>query len=164
VPKRIEQLRQAAHGYAEHHITVVQYFYSRYHAATTVALGMAVLVGLALLLVSKGGWDKANRYVLNALVVTTGLSVFYGAFPSVFEVQKNINSNTERYIQYTRLENELRTFMATGGSDGLDEKARREALNRFTTRLNDLNGILVGIDYTSIPNFGNALEQKLPEK
>lgn len=105
------------------HLEVMNFYYTRYYMAIitfSIAAGVAAII---LVLISKRGWERTNEYVITAFLVMASSSVFYGAFPGVFQQEQNIVDNKVLYLKFLALENEVFSYAVTG-----------EALNYDATR------------------------------
>jgi len=136
---------------ARHHLSVMLFFYSRYYAAVFVTLVLSLLAGVTFAFVSKAGWSAANPYLLNAFIVLSTGSLYYGAWPAVFEQRSNIEANRDQYLRYVNLENTVLTEMVF--LETADDASVQETIREVDAKMADLNRIAIGVDDSRIPDF-----------
>ncbi|MBV9211152.1 MAG: hypothetical protein JOZ52_11010, partial [Acidobacteria bacterium] len=165
---QLERVRQRMRLYLE----VMKFFYTRYYMAILTFAIAGALAAITLVLVSKRGWEATNEYILTAFFVMTACTVFYGAFPGVFQQEQNIKENKVLYLKYEALENEILSYAVTNESrvvppDSLaslpDGKlqdttvAAKQFIHYVDEQLAQGN-IAVGFDYNKVPNYKNAFD------
>jgi len=96
------------------HLDVMDFYYTRYYMAIITSSLAAALAAVALILISKSGWQETSNYIITMFFVAAAASVFYGAFPGVFQQQQNITDNKLLYLKYAALENEVLSYAVTG--------------------------------------------------
>ena len=92
--QRIVQQLETIKLNAKNHVNIIIYFYTRVYTEISVASISAIVAAICLFYISRIGWDKANNYIINIFVVTTGVTIFVGALPIVFQQEQNIQDNT----------------------------------------------------------------------
>lgn len=142
--------------HARHHLKLARYFFTRYYSAVATAMVTAFLAGISLLLVSRVGWANADAHLLNMLIVMSVLTMFFLTFPAVYRHKENIEANKSLYLNHVNVENELRTFLATGiDNESNGPIATAVYLRRMSQRLADLNQLTVGFDPGKLPSAEN---------
>ncbi len=110
------------------HLDVMNFYYTRYYMAIITSSLAAALAAVAIILISKGGWQQTSNYIISTFFVAAAASVFYGAFPGMFQQQQNITDNKILYLKYVALENELLSYVVTG--EALNNNVTAEELKR----------------------------------
>jgi hypothetical protein len=141
------------------HILVMKYFYTRYYMAIALASAAGIIAAGCLFYISKEGWKVANNYIINIFIVTSSIAIFVGAFPAMFQQDKNIRDNSALYIDYTNLENQLLTSLATQKSFEGKKLTLDEIIHSTNSKLNELNKIAVGFDSNSILKTPDVFEK-----
>ncbi|HEV2706162.1 MAG TPA: Calx-beta domain-containing protein [Pyrinomonadaceae bacterium] len=113
------------------HLDVMNFYYTRYYMAIITFSIAAGVAGIILVLISKRGWEQTNEYVITSFLVMAAASVFYGAFPGVFQQEQNIVDNKVLYLKYLALENEVFSYAVTG--EALNYDATRKDLETSKT-------------------------------
>jgi hypothetical protein len=165
----------------KHHTGVTAYFYAAYYMSIMVFSVSAALAAIALLLVSKGGWESSNEYVITIFFTTAVTSAFFGSSPAVFEQQQNISDNKVFAMKYLALKNEIFTYAVTGEALNYDianplpvvpgavdplQKAPMGITSSPTEFLHyvDLqlsrDNVAIGFDVKQVANYKGALEMK----
>jgi len=149
--KRIKQQLKTINLNTKNHVNIVLYFYTRIYSQITLASMSAIIAAICLFYISRVGWDKANNYVINIFVVTTGVTVFVSSLPIVYQQEKNIQENTILYINYINLKNKILTSLATQKNQK-EERIELSQIILYTEKeLKELNTISIGFDPTAIP-------------
>lgn len=154
----------------EHHVEVMVYFYAAYYMSIVTFSVAAALAAVALVLVSKQGWDSANEYIATIFFTTTAASAFFGSFPAVFQQQQNISDNKELALKFLALQNEIVTYAVTGEALSYDAPAadRKAPLGIASTPAEFLHyvdlkvsrdNIAIGFDVKQVANYKAALEK-----
>jgi hypothetical protein len=145
---------------AKHHLSVMEFFYTRYYMAITLFSVIGAIAALLLSFIVAKGWKDSSTYLITAFVVMTGTAAFYKALPSEFRQEQNIADNKTLYLQYVSLENELMSYLATG--EDLNEKPAppAHAIHYLDGRLKELNNLAIGFDYTKVPDYSATFQRR----
>lgn len=124
---------------------------------------------------SRQGWDRANRYVVNILIVSFGIAGVVTLFSALFKQEENISNNTRTYLAYIALDNRLNSYIATNQftaikAENIANTTQVQPLNNIKNVINSvddelatLNNIYIGFDATKIPNY-RQLFDSLPQQ
>ena len=165
---QLQRVRQRTRLYLE----VMKFFYTRYYMAILTFAIAGALAAITLVLVSKRGWEATNEYILTAFFVMTACTVFYGAFPGVFQQEQNIKDNKVLYLQYEALENEILSFavtnearpkavkdlMTASETEPKDNTVQAKQFIHYVDEQLSQSNIAIGFDYNKVPNYKNAFE------
>jgi hypothetical protein len=156
------------------HSAIMIFFYKRHYTAISLTSVSALVSGICLFFISKVGWEKVNNTLINVFVVTSSAAIFFGDLPGIFKQDENITANRELYLEHISLRNEVRSYIATGGTVGKDPK--NPNLYQFTStepnrfihyvdkRLAELNKISIGFDPKGITDLERRSKLGIPEK
>lgn len=148
---RIEAQYGQTCGRAKHHLDVMINLYCNYYAFIVMASLMAVVGGVALVLVGKDGWATASPSGLIIIVMMTGAALLYRSLPAVFEQEQNIAENKRLYLAYVALENETRSFAATGENARGEKQTPAQFIHHIDDRLAGLDNLALGFDPSKVP-------------
>jgi hypothetical protein len=149
--KRIEEQYQQTCGRAKHHLDVMINLYSNYYVFIVMASLAAVVGGVALVLVAKHGWATASASGLVIVVMMTGAALLYRSLPAVFQQEQNIAENKSLYLEYVALENETRSFAATGEDVRGEKQTAAQFIHHLDDRLAKLNNLALGFNPSKVP-------------
>ena len=168
-----DQLQETAIR-AKNHIEIAKSFYIWNYQTITLATLTSIVAAISLFFFGKEGWVRANKYVVNVFIVSSGLTIVLGIFPLVFKQEENISNNTKSYLAYIALDNRIRSYIATNqfftvasvansnSALGLNNSPvtntnklvdLSNVIHYIDNELATLNNIYVGFDSTKIPNY-----------
>lgn len=152
---------------------VMIFFYKRYYISISLTTVSALVAGICLFFISKVGWKTANNALINIFVVTSSAVIFFGDLPGVFKHDENLTANRDLYLEHISLRNEVRSYLATGGTVG-GNPANPDAFSiteasRFIhyvdKRMAELNKIPIDFDATRITGIEESSGRlSIPEK
>jgi hypothetical protein len=155
----IEQVR-TIRGRAIHHFIVMRYFYSRYYMAISIGMITGILAAVALLFITKKGWDQSNQYIKTVLITATAITAYFGAFPAVFQQSQNIADNKKLYLQYIALHDEVMSFLPSQENISGEAKKVSEFIDYIDKQLVQLNTFAIGFDDTKVPDYKETFNFK----
>lgn len=160
---------------AKTHLRIMEWFYVYYYQSISVGIISTVIAGVSLFFISKKGWEEVNPYIVNIFLVSSSVTVLFGAFPLVFKIEENIKSNTTSYLAYVTLENRILSYIGTGNfitsySTGNNLNLREsnstqelsgngklsvlsEVIHYIDNEFGTLNKLNIGFDSTKVPNY-----------
>ena len=145
------QYRQTC-GRAKHHLDVMINMYSNYYVFIVMASLAAVVAGIAIFLVGKTGWANASTSGLVLVITMTSAALLYRSLPAIFQQEQNIAENKRLYLDYVALENETRSFSATGEDVQGKKQTASQFIHYLDDRLASLNNIALGFDPSKVPS------------
>lgn len=145
-------------GRAIHHFSVMKFFYSRYYMAISVVLVSSVITAIALLFITRAGWDNASPYVITVFITAAALTAYFGAFPPVFQQSQNIADNKKLYLQYIGLHDEVMSFLSLQQNLNGEAKTASEFIHYVDKQLIQLNTFAIGFDNTKVPNYKGTFD------
>ncbi len=166
----------------KHHTDVMAFFYGAYYMSILTFSVSAAIAAIALMLVSKKGWESSNEYIVTIFFTTTVAAAFFGSSPAVFEQQQNISDNKVFAMKYLALKNEIFTYAVTsealnyditnplplvpGSADAALQKTPMGIASSPTEFLHyvDLqlsrDNVAIGFDVKQVASYKGALEMK----
>jgi hypothetical protein len=157
--KRIQEQMEIIKSRSTTHLTIMTYFYTRFYMSIALASVSAIISAISLFYISKVGWEKANNYIIPIFVTTTSIAIFVGAFPVVFQQENNIRENSELYLKYINLENQILTRLATKANAEGTNLTLKEIINNTDIKLTEYNKIAIGFDANSIPQASDVFQK-----
>lgn len=159
---------------AKSHISVARAFYIWNYQSISIATVSSIIVAISLFFLSRQGWDRANRYVVNIFIVSFGIAGVVTLFPALFKQEENISNNTRTYLAYIALDDRVNTYIATKRFTGIKPANTNNTAPIELTNIKDvirsvddelatLNNIYIGFDATKIPNY-RQLFDNLPQQ
>lgn len=149
---------------AKHHFSVMQFFYLNYYMQIMLACIFGGLSAISLFLLTKAGWEKANRYLVSFFLMTTVCTAFFLAFPNVCKMDENVAKNKALWLKYISLLDDARTFAAITNYVQVTPQTNTITPSRFILYLDEemrkANDIVVSFDPTKYPNYNKALTEK----
>jgi hypothetical protein len=168
----IEQLNQIE-SRIQRYSAMMVFFYKHYYISISLTSASALVAGICLFFISKVGWKKANNSLINAFVVTSSAVIFFGDLPGIFKQNETSEASRDLYLQHISLRNEVRSYLATGGTIGGNSEQpdafNVTEANRFIhyvdKKMAELNKIPIGFDATRITGVEDRVEKlTVPEK
>ncbi len=99
---------------ARFHLQALVFLFANYYMSIIVFSVAGAIAAVSLVLISQKGWSDANEYIITVFFVMTAVTVFFGAFPGLFRHEQTVADNKRLYLKYVALEDEIRTYAATG--------------------------------------------------
>lgn len=144
--------RQRVHG------DVAVFFYAQQYMALMIASAAGLLTAGMLVQITRVGWGQAHPYVRVTFGVATAAGAYFGALPTMFRQSENISDNAALYVNYTNLEHEVLSYLATGEDTQGQPQTPRAFVHTLDKRLSALHRIAVGFDGSKLPNTQDALK------
>jgi ABC-type multidrug transport system fused ATPase/permease subunit len=152
--QRLREQYREIRGRARHHLKVMAYFFTNYYRAIQMIALLGAIAAVALFFVAFKGWTSTNQYVRNLFITATVLTAYFSLYPTVFKQQDNITDNKNLYLEYVAIQDDVRTFAATGqsflGAEGTAKTNEADFLHNIDQRMSTLNNIAIGFDYTKV--------------
>ena len=147
-----------------HHFNQLITYYS-YSFATTIMVGiLAAIAAIALVFITLDGWCPSSEYKKTIFLLATVTATYSAAFPSVFQLQKNIDDNRYLYLKYVELANEICSYQSTAETSDKSPVGLNVFIHQVDNELSSLNKIAVGTEASQIPDFNEALSKALGQK
>ena len=120
--------------------------------ALTIAPAAAVVAAAMLLFITREGWDRTSPFVKSTFITATAIAAFYGPFPSLFKQDENATENSNLYVAYINVEQEILSFLATGSIQSKNSMTIKDFIHQVDKRLVELNKVAIGFDKTQVTN------------
>jgi hypothetical protein len=145
----------------EHHFSQLITYYS-YSFATTIMVGiLAAIAAITLVFITLSGWQPSSEYKKTIFLLATVTATYSAAFPSIFDLQKNIDDNRYLYLKYVALANQICSYQATAETPDTGRTTLNVFIHQVDTQLSNLNKIAAGTETNQIPDFNDALRQAM---
>lgn len=109
--------------WSKHHYLVFRGMYKNYFASLMISIIAGILAAIALIFITKKGWDAASPYAISSFLVMTAFALFFSDMLGVIRQKENIRANINKYVYLTSVENKVLTFLVTGKDhSGADRK------------------------------------------
>ena len=155
----IEQIEET-HKRAMIHLAVTRFFYVENFSAISLTTIAAIIAAVALLFITRKGWDRVHRIIVYIFIISTGTATLCSVFVVAFKYDSNITENKQLYIAYTALEERINSYFATGQfvMKGNPEQQKTlkesvEVIQQIDSELATLHNIAIGFDLTKLPNY-----------
>lgn len=155
---RINDLLLIIESRAKVHSSIARDYYVWLFTALCTATFSSIVAGICAFYISKEGWDKANNYSINLFFVLSGIAIFSGSLPQIFEHKSNINLHSSLYIEYINLEDQILTNLSLIETSKSEENTSNypQLIKTIETKVETLNKFAVSFNTESIP-FSNDL-------
>lgn len=155
---RLEEQLKDTQRYARYHMQVLRFFYAYYYMSILLFTTSGVGAAIALVLISKRGWDQSNEYLITTFFVMTAITLFYNAMPKAFAHVQNIAENKALYLKYISLENEIRSYAVTGepmheNQEGTGNQNTTKDFIHYIDRQLAASNIALGLDDANAPTI-----------
>lgn len=152
-------------------------FYYAAMTTYTVAQFAFVMVGYVTgiltavfgVMVSRSGWGDCDKRLLTAFIASAAATAFYEGLPSLVKFQTNINQNSDTFLYYDDLLDEVETFCSVGmAKDGTTDAP--SFVIYVDRRMAELNELYFEIDESKMGSGGKSfvesqdMEKYKPEK
>ena len=117
---RIIQQFQEIQSRAVMHYNIMIDLYETRYVAISMALGLASISVLCLIFISRSGWERVHKGIINIFVITTAFAIFYSDITNVYQHEENIAINEVQYESYINLGNYILSYLVT--KKGIDGK------------------------------------------
>jgi hypothetical protein len=155
----LEQIEET-HKRAMIHLAVTRFFYVENFSAISLTTIAAIIAAVALLFITRKGWDRVHRIIVYIFIVSTGTATLCSVFVVAFKYDSNITENKQLYIAYTALEERINSYFATGqfvikGNPEQQKTLKEsvEVIQQIDSELATLHNIAIGFDLTKLPNY-----------
>lgn len=158
--KRLSKQLEDTQNYARYHMKLLQFFYAYYYMSILLFTTSGFVAAIALVMISKRGWDQSNEYLITTFFVMTAITVFYKSIPKAFGHIQNIADNKILYLKYISLENEILSYAVTG--EPMNETQRESSYTakdfiHYVDQQLAENNIAIGLDDANAPTIQTVL-------
>jgi len=157
--QRLQQQYDQLRARASAHLDIMAYYYGRYYMAISLATIAGIVAAVALLFITRKGWDSASPYLVAVFITMTSIAGFFGAFPAMFEQAKNIEDNKKAYVAYVALENRVLSYVASGSDEDNKPKPLAQFIHELDARLKALHRLPVELNPEAIPDPTESLSK-----
>jgi hypothetical protein len=152
----LEQVQHISNR-AKHHFDVMQFFYLNYYVELLLGSIFGGLSALALVLLTKTGWDRADRYLISFFLTTTVSAAFFIGFPKLCKMDENVAKNKALYVKYVSLLNDARSFVTVGDfvqdTKPATPLSTKEFILRLDAEMKKANDVVVSFDPGKFPVY-----------
>lgn len=97
----------------EQHLNLMGILLRNNYALLTLFPIISGLTGLFAFLLLQRGWKESNIYIKSTFLTMAFLSGVTGIFPEVYQQESNLQSYTEAYVSYSKLQKKLYSYQLT---------------------------------------------------
>ena len=112
--KRLKEQYRYVWGKARDHLMAAKYYNIRFFASISIGSITAVFAVICLFYITRKSFERSGSYLLTVFFLTSFCGTYFGAVPALFQQQRNATSNLKVYAAYKSIENQIKTFAATG--------------------------------------------------
>lgn len=158
--ERLKQQWLAIRGRAAHHFTAMVDFSKWYYMSIGTFSLSALVAAIALFFLTSEGWSAGlrNYDLLAVFVVMTGAATFYRSVIAFYRHAENIADNKQLYKNYVALENEVRSFAATGAVAAGGPKTTDDFVAHVDKKMAEFHNIAIGFDASKVPTYDGLLD------
>lgn len=142
------------------HSKMTIFFYKHYAVSNILTAALAISTGLLIFLISKEGWDKANRILINLFIVTGSSVIFLGELPNIFQYDENFQRNRESYLEYINLREKVKSYLILIDDYNSDEL--NQILDFIHREMKGLNQLHLKIMPTNINALKDSTQNLFP--
>lgn len=150
---RIREQYQVAVKRQQFHFGIMSLFFTNYYTTVTLASISAIVAAIALVSISKKGWQNSHALIITAFVLSAASTAYFGALPSVFRQEQNVSDNKALFVEYSGITNEIRTYCATGEDITGKSVMPSQFAHAIDLRLGRLMQIPLGFDLSKVPTY-----------
>ena len=123
--QRIGEQAIQIEGRIQFYYLALRYYSAAQFAFVVVGYTMGILSALLGVAVSRSGWGDCDKRLLVAFGAAASAFAFYEGVPSLVKFQSNVSQNSDTFLMYDDLLDEVRTYCTVGASkDGLEDPAQ----------------------------------------
>ena len=161
--ERIIQQFQEIQSRAAMHYNIMIDFYKTRYVALSMTLSLASISVLCLIFISRSGWERIHKSIINIFIITTALAIFYGDVTNVYQHEDNIATNEVQYESYINLGNYVLSYLVT--KTGIDGEAisAKDFIHKTDFIMEEINDIFLTFDNTSINRRLQKITSVIPE-
>ena len=116
---RLIEIWNLTESRASHHYEVSRLFQCYQFGFLSTAFWTGILMALVLFGVVRKGFDDLNPWVKGIVFGFLSSTTFFGGFPSLVSMDKNISENLNSYNNYDQISSIIENYISSGeGSDG----------------------------------------------
>lgn len=161
--KRIIQQFEEIQARGIMHYNIMIDFYKTKYIAISMALVLASISVLCLIFISRSGWERVHKSVINVFVITTGFAIFYGDITNVYQHKENIAVNEAKYESYVNLGNYLISYLTTKTDINGTEEEPNIFIHKVDLIMEQVNDISLVFDNTIIDRRLQTIKSLAPE-
>lgn len=135
---RLQELSTLASGRAAHHYEISRVLQSYEFGFLSTAYLSGTLLALSLFSMIRQGFDDLGSWGKGMLLGFLSTAAFFGGFPSLVQLDRNVEANLDAYNAYDGITNEVRTYLLTGQSTTGNHVDGFSFLHKIDLMLTDL--------------------------
>jgi hypothetical protein len=135
---------------AQHHYEISRTFQTYQFGFLSTAFWAGTMLALGLFAVVRKGFDDLGSWGKGMMMGLLCAAAFFGGFPALMSIDKNIESNLDGYNAYDGMANEIRTYMRTGESITGNHVDGPSFLHKMDTMLADLDAPRIQFDAAQV--------------
>jgi len=112
VKKKIESYLNQIDSLQTYYSEITKLFYEKYYKSTMIFIISTVMTSLLLLVITKDGLKKANKYIVTIFLAFLGYSAYSGSFALAFQHEENIQKNIKALKIHQNIKNRILSDIA----------------------------------------------------
>jgi hypothetical protein len=161
VPLRLNGQFHQLQQRLDHHFNQFATYYSWSFASTVMAGVLAAVAAVTLLFITMTGWGPSHQYQKTIFLVATVTATYAAAFPSIFQLDRNVEGNRDLYLSYVSLADEVCSYPWTNKTIDGPVTDPIAFVNHVDSEFRRLNKIVVGFDASKTPNFAEVINRQV---
>ncbi len=116
-----------------------------------------------MIFISRSGWNRVHKSIINIFVLTTALAIFYGDVTNVYQHENNIAITEVQYESYINLGNYILSYLVTKTGIEGEPISARDFMHKIDFIMEEINDIFLTFDNTGIDRRLKKITSVIPE-
>jgi hypothetical protein len=148
------QARKAYHG----ELTI--FFLTRHNTTLIILLVSGLVAAGMLVIITAKGMSHPNPYVKATFATAAAIAALAAGIAGMYKQEDNAVRNAALYVSYENLQNQIRTFMATGRLSAADSAAGPAGfITSMDSSMAVLNDLAIGFDQSAAPGIDQIVKK-----
>lgn len=147
---RLQEQLALTESRALHHYEISRVFQTYHFGFLSTAFWAGTMFALALVSVLQKGFDDLTSWGKGMMLGLLCTAAFFGGFPALMSLDKNIESNLSAYNAYDGISNEIRTYIRTGQSVTGNHVDGASFLHKMDLMFSDLEAPRIQLDASKV--------------
>lgn len=162
---RLIQQVNTAFTRGEQSLDKARHYYASMVSSFRLVFPLGLVAGFTLFLISQQGWNKASPYQKNIFITTSASLLLLIQNPLLLQYESNYIANRNAYLNYIRIQNDIRSYLATSYTSNTDISVStipdetlvspRRFIFFIDTRLAAVSSFSIELDPSTLPDYTN---------
>lgn len=150
---RIGTQAEEIEGRIAFYYDAMKYYTSMQFAFVFCGYTLGIVSAMLGVAVSRDGWGDCDKRLLTAFGAAAAMTAFFEGFPALVKFQSNVNQNSDTFLYYDDLFDEVETFCTIGVSkEGVTDSSM--FIQHVDSRIAELNELYFEVDETQMTSGG----------